>query len=311
MAMKALITGGAGFIGSTIARRLLAEGHEVVAFDNLETGSRHNLPPDVRLIVGDIRDEAALRQAVAGAEVVIHQAAMVSVALSVAEPWRCHEVNVLGTRKVLDAALRAGCRRVVMASSAAVYGNDPALPKHEALPPTPASPYAASKWMNEVDARYYGEYLGLETVCLRYFNVFGPRQRPDSPYSGVISIAADKLLAGQRFTVFGTGEQTRDFVFVEDVAGAVLAAAGRPGLAHEVVNVGRGERVSLLELLELMSRAVGVRLRLRFDAPRAGDVLHSLADVSRLADRLGYRAETSLAEGLARTLDWMQGAIAA
>jgi UDP-glucose 4-epimerase len=306
-----VITGGAGFIGSAIARRLLAEGHAVRAFDNLETGLRENLPPGVDLIEGDIRDPEALDAAFAGADAVAHMAAMVSVALSVEHPDRCWDVNVVGTRNVLDAARRAGARRVVLASSAAVYGNEPTLPKHEAMTPAPASPYAYGKWLNEVDAGYHGLYLGLETVCLRYFNVFGPRQRPDSPYSGVISIAAERLLQGRPFTVFGTGEQTRDFVYVEDVAGAVAAALSLPGLRHEVINVGRGEQVSLLALLRLMGDALGREPEFRFGPPRAGDVLHSVCDPTRLAERLHLQAETPLSEGLARTLAWMQGGVRA
>jgi UDP-glucose 4-epimerase len=304
--MRIVITGGAGFIGSTIADRLLAEGHDVAAFDNLETGSRHNVSADVRLVVGDIRNPDALEKAMIGADAVVHQAAMVSVSLSVAEPGRCWDVNATGTRRVLEAARRAGCRRVVLASSAAVYGNGPTLPKHEDLPVDPASPYAYAKWLNEADARYYAEHLGLETICLRYFNVFGPRQRPDSPYSGVISIAAERLLSGQPFTVFGTGEQTRDFVFVEDVAGAVTAALAVEHVPHAVVNVARGERVSLLQLLAQMGRAVGRSPDLRFAGPRQGDVMHSLADVSRLRHLLAYQAEVSLADGLERTLSWMR-----
>jgi UDP-glucose 4-epimerase len=304
--MKVLITGGAGFIGSTIARRFVRAGHEVVAFDNMETGDRTNLPAEVALVEGDVRDLAALTEAARGAEVIVHQAAMVSVARSVSEPALCWEVNVTGTQHALEAACRVGARRVLLASSAAVYGNAPGLPKREEMAPDWASPYAYSKWLNECDAGYYARYHGLETVCLRYFNVFGPRQRPDSPYSGVISIAAAKLLAGEPFTVNGTGEQSRDFVFSEDVAGAVLAGATAPGVSHAVLNVGRGERTSLLALLEAMGQAIGREPVLRFGPPRAGDVMHSQADVSRLAETLGFRARTPLVEGLARTLAWMR-----
>jgi UDP-glucose 4-epimerase len=305
--MRVLITGGAGFIGSAIARRLLAEGHTVRIFDNLETGAMANVPVGAEFVAGDVRSALAVGRAARGCDAIAHQAAMVSVTRSIAEPARCYDVNVVGTRNVLEAARQAGCMRVALASSAAVYGNAPSLPKREALPARPESPYAESKWLNEVDARYYGGYMGVETVCLRYFNVFGPHQRPDSPYSGVISIAASRLLADAPFTVFGTGAQTRDFVYVEDVARAVAAALTRPDLGHEVINVGRGERVSLLELLRLMGEAVGRKPRLRFDAPRPGDVLHSLADVSRMGRLLGVRAEVPLDAGLAATIDWMAG----
>lgn len=303
--MKVLITGGAGFIGSAIARRLLADGHAVRIFDNLETGSLANVPAEAEFVAGDVRAPLAVARAARGCDAIAHQAAMVSVVLSVDQPSRCYDVNVVGTRNVLEAARQAGCQRVVLASSAAVYGNAPGLPKREVLPPRPESPYAESKWLNEVDARYYGGYMGVETVCLRYFNVFGPRQRPDSPYSGVISIAARQLLAGATFTVFGTGAQTRDFIFVDDVARAVTAAISRPGLTHEVLNVGRGERVSLLELLRLLGEAVGCKPRVRFAEARPGDVLHSLADVSRLGRLLGVRAAVPLGVGLSATLAWM------
>ena len=304
--MKVLITGGAGFIGSTLARRLVADGHTVRVLDNLETGSPDNLIAGIDLLEGDIRDPQAVAAAMAGMDAVAHLAAMVSVAISVEEPRRCWDVNVVGTRRVLEAAREAGVRRVALASSAAVYGNEPTLPKREDSAVAPASPYAYSKWYNEVDAGYYGAYLGLETVALRFFNVYGPRQRPESPYSGVISIAADRLLTGQTFTVNGTGEQTRDFVYAEDVAGALESALTAPGITHEVVNVGRGERVSLLELLAVMGEAVGRAPSLAFGPPRAGDVLHSVCDPGRLADKLGYRARVPLAEGLARTIAWMR-----
>jgi UDP-glucose 4-epimerase len=231
---------------------------------------------------------------------------MVSVALSVTEPKLCWEVNVEGTRNALAAAHNAGCKRLVLASSAAVYGNAPGLPKQEDMVATPASPYGYSKWQNEVDAAYYGNYMGLETACMRFFNVFGPRQRPDSPYSGVISIASRQLLNDATFTVFGTGEQTRDFVFVEDVAGAVVTAAMHPGVKADVFNVGRGERVSLLELVEALGKALGKTPKLAYAEPRAGDVLHSLADVTRLNQKLGYVARVPLAQGLAATGAWMR-----
>jgi UDP-glucose 4-epimerase len=308
--MHVLITGGAGFIGSAVARALLSQGHRVRVLDNLETGARDNLPDGIDFVLGDVRDEAAVTQALAGCDAVVHLAAMVSVARSVAEPEHCWDVNVVGTRVVLEAARKAGCRRLVLASSAAVYGNEPTIPKRETMPPMPESPYGYSKWLNEVDAGYYGQYLGLETVCFRFFNVFGPRQRPDSPYSGVISIAAGKLLAGEPFTVFGSGEQTRDFVYVDDVAHAVVAGLTRPDIRHAVLNVGRGQSISLLELLTLMGQAIGQAPELRFAESRAGDVLHSEAEASRLEALLGVRAETPLERGVAEMLAWMQGAAA-
>lgn len=309
--MQFLITGGAGFIGSTVARRLLAEGHDVRVLDNFETGKADNVPAGVPVVRADVTDAAAVYAACAGADVVIHQAAMVSVSLSVTEPSRCYDVNVMGTRNVLEGARRAGCKRVVMASSAAVYGDAPALPKREDLPVMPLSPYAYAKWQNEVDAAYYDRFCGLETVCFRYFNVFGPRQDPASPYSGVISIACDRLLADRPFTVYGDGQQSRDFVYVEDVAAAVVKGATTPGIREAVINVGRGESVTVLELLATLGEALGKTPDLRFEPARAGDVRHSRSDASRLATQLGLRAEVSLADGLAATVAWLRAERAA
>jgi nucleoside-diphosphate-sugar epimerase len=305
--MNVLVTGGAGFIGSTVARRLLADGHAVTVLDNLETGKRHNIPDGIPLVHADIRDEAAVAAACVGQELVIHLAAMVSVSLSTVEPGRCFDINVRGTRNVLAAAGRAGCRRLVLASSAAVYGDEPTLPKREDLPPLPLSPYAYSKWQNEIDAAYFHRYCGLQTVCLRYFNVFGPRQDPASPYSGVISIASQRLLSRQPFTVYGDGLQTRDFVFVEDIAAAVIAACSRPQAAGSVINVGRGERVTLLELVSRLGEVIGVTPELRFEGPRAGDVRHSLADITRLREQLGIGSQIDLKTGLAATIAWLRG----
>ncbi|MBL9005262.1 MAG: NAD-dependent epimerase/dehydratase family protein [Myxococcales bacterium] len=304
--MKVLVTGGAGFIGSTVVRRLLAGGQDVQVLDNLETGKLRNLPADVLCIKADVRDEAAVRAACVGCELVIHLAAMVSVSLSTVEPERCFDINVSGTRNVLAAARGAGCRRVVLASSAAVYGDEPTLPKREDMPAMPLSPYAYAKWQNEIDAAYFQRFCGLETVCLRFFNVFGPRQDPASPYSGVISIAARRLLSQQPFTVFGDGLQTRDFVFVEDVAAALLAAAQSPQAVGSIINVGRGERVTLLQLVQELSDVIGVQPALQFADPRAGDVRHSLSDVTRLRTQLGIHSQVDLKTGLATTIDWMR-----
>jgi UDP-glucose 4-epimerase len=305
--MKLLVTGGAGFIGSTVVDMAIAQGHDVRVYDNLETGVRTNVNAAATFIHGDIRDGEALHEAMAGVDTVIHLAAMVSVERSVRDPQTCWDVNVAGTHNVLTVAQAVGCRRIVLASSAAVYGNSEISPKQEGLTPEPASPYAYSKWMNEVHAEYFSRYLELETVCLRFFNVYGPRQRPDSPYAGVISIAAAQLLAGKPFTVHGTGEQTRDFVFVDDVAGAVLAGATRPGLKHEVVNVGNGESISLLELLKTMGVALHAEPNLKFGPARAGDVLHSRAETGRLHNALGYAPKVGLQEGLTRTMNWLKG----
>lgn len=314
--MRVLITGGAGFIGSTVARELLAQGHEAVVLDDLSTGLASNLPAGVPLHVGDVADVSAVMEAMDGCQGVVHLAAMVSVALSVTEPGPCHRINVVGSQTVFQAAAALGLTRVVYASSAAVYGARPELPKREDQAPHLASPYAASKWQNEIDADYLSRWQGVESVGLRFFNVYGPRQRPDSPYSGVISIAADRLLRQAPFTVFGDGLQSRDFVYSEDVARAVVAALTQPlpkpaeGLASALVfNVGTGRSTTLLDLVAAMEGALGRKAELQFGPDRAGDLKHSLADPGALAEALGVRAEVRVQEGLAQTLAWMQGAL--
>jgi nucleoside-diphosphate-sugar epimerase len=302
--MNLLVTGGAGFIGSTIVDRLMRQGHDIKVFDNFETGSRANLPAGIEVICGDVRDATALINASQGMDGIIHQAAMVSVPGSVAAPGTCFDINVQGTRNVLEAARQAGCRRVVLASTSAIYGENPDLPAKEDAPAAPASPYAYSKWLNEIDAAYYARYHGLETVALRYFNVFGPRQRNDSPYSGVIAIVLRALLAKQPITVYGTGLQTRDFVYVEDVATAVGQAIATPRLHNEVINVGQGQQVTLLELIETAAQLIGSDPELVFAPPRAGDVPHSRADISRLRDTLHHTPGVSLSVGLKHTLKW-------
>lgn len=302
--MRILVTGGAGFIGSALTWKLIEGGHEVTVFDNLETGDRLAVPDAARLIVGDIRDQVALKEAMPGHEAVVHLAAMVSVARSVQEPDLCRNINVDGTRNVLEAARRGGVRRFVLASTAAVYGNNSQLPKREELFPEPASPYAFTKWINEIDARFEAEYLGLEAVCLRFFNVYGPRQRPDSPYSGIITIAIDRMLRGQPITIFGDGQQTRDFVYVEDVAVSIAAAVTQSGLVSELVNIGTGERISLLQLLETLEGVMGERAQLSFSPSRPGDVRHSVAYVARMLKLLGMKPTTKLERGLQVTVEW-------
>jgi UDP-glucose 4-epimerase len=304
--VKILVTGGAGFIGSAIVRRLLSVGYEVVVFDNFETGRRANVPADVAVVEGDIRDPEALRRACRGVDDVVHQAAMVSVPISVAEPSRCWDINVSGTRNVLEAALGAGCRRVTMASSAAVYGSAPPLPTSEDAALAPASPYAYSKYLNEIDARYFGRYTALETLCFRYFNVYGPGQSPTSPYSGVISILARQLLLGAPITIFGSGIQTRDFVFVGDVAAVVMGSLALPRLDVEVLNVGQGRQVTLLELIAKLAQVLGRAPEIHFAEKRAGDVMHSVASIKALTGALAYRPNTLLVDGLRMTTNWMQ-----
>ncbi len=302
-----LVTGGAGFIGASVVRRLLADGHQVTVFDDLSMGERANLPGDVELIVGDVRDRHAIGTACRTRDAVVHLAAFVSVPASFTEAPRCRAVNVEGTRHVLDGAARAGTSRVVLASTAAVYGPSPTVPTHETAQPSPASPYADSKLAAE---RAVGATrpLGLQTVALRFFNVYGPRQRPDSAYAGVVAKAMKRIAAGEPMVVFGDGLQTRDYVFVDDVAQAVVAAAFHPGVDGLAINVGRGEELTLLDLLATVGKVVGREPKLVFEPPRAGDARRSVADVGRLSTILGIRARTPLATGLADLHAWMNSA---
>ncbi len=303
-----LVTGGAGFIGSHIVEALVAEGATVRVFDNLATGHRENLDPVKgrhTLIEGDIRDTAALATAMRGVEYVFHEAAMVSVPLSCEKPRECHEINATGTLNVLLAAREAGARRVVMACTAAAYGNNPALPKREAMRPEPESPYGLTKVAGEYYLRAFAQLYGLQTAGLRYFNVYGPRQDPKSMYSGVISKFVEVLTAGGTPTVFGDGRQTRDFVFVKDVVQANLKAMhATPLEPGEVFNVGTGQAVSLLDLLAVLGDLTGSHSAPKFAPPRVGDVLHSLADITLARRVLGYEPRTSIRDGLQELLNW-------
>jgi len=308
LAMKALVTGGAGFIGSHIAERLVRAGHSVRVLDNFSAGKRSNLAgfsSDVEVIEGDIRDPKLLSVAVAGCEVVFHEAALVSVPYSVEHPVETHEINIRGTLNVLEAARAARARRVVFASSAAIYGDDPTLPKSEAMLPTPISPYGVEKVTAEHYLRAYSALYGVETVALRYFNVFGPRQDPGSPYSGVISIFVDRAVAKKGVTIFGDGHASRDFVFVADVVDANLAAATREGISGQVFNIARGQRTTLNELAAMLGRIVGREIAVTHAAPRAGDIVDSLADVSRAKARLGFEAKVGVEEGLEELVKYM------
>ncbi len=304
---KALITGGAGFIGSHIAETLVAEGCEVHVLDNLSSGHRENLAPvqdRVRFFEGDIRDPDALREAVQGCEVIFHEAALVSVPLSVKEPVSSAEINEMGTLQVLEAARKYGVRRVVLASSSAIYGDDPEMPKREEMPPRPLSPYAVQKLTGEFYARLYHELYGLETVCLRYFNVYGPRQDPSSPYSGVISIFMTLAAEKRPPSIYGDGEQSRDFVFVKDVVQANILAADTPGAGGERLNVGTGRSVTVNQLWGAVCRMTGLELSPNYEPPRAGDIRESLADIDRARNLLGFDPAFSFEEGLEKTLAW-------
>jgi UDP-glucose 4-epimerase len=297
---RVLVTGGAGFIGSHLARRLAALGAGVRVIDDLSTGSRDNLAgveADLRL--ASILDERALRAAMDGCRFVYHEAAMVSVPLSVEDPSRCAEINILGTERVLEAAREAGVQRVVFASSSAVYGDEPNLPSTERDPIDCRSPYAASKAAGEALMTAFGRCYDISTVSLRYFNIYGPRQDPNSPYAAVIAAFLSALQAGRPPTIFGDGEQTRDFTCVDDVVEANLRAATcAKHLAGEIMNIGTGVQSSLLDVLAALGQALDVDVELRFEAERAGDVRHSVADISKAQAMIGFRPGVTLDDGL-------------
>lgn len=307
---RALVTGGAGFIGSHLVEALVATGCRVTVLDNLSTGHRRNLTGlggPVTFVEGDIRDADLLNQVTQGCEVVFHQAAVVSVSQSVEDPAHSCEVNGLGTVRVLDASRRNGVRRVVMASSSAVYGDDPGLPKTEAMQPGPLSPYAIQKLAGEWYASIAGPLYGLETVCLRYFNVFGPRQDPSSPYSGVISIFMTRATDGQSPVIYGDGNQTRDFIYVKDVVRANLLAGTHDAAAGQVFNVGTGSAIRIGDLWRLIGELAGVARDPIFGPARAGDIRESVSEIGRIKRRLGFDPQVALRQGLIETLNWYRG----
>ncbi len=306
---SALVTGGAGFIGSHLVDRLLLEGWSVRVIDDFSSGRVENLADArarVELVQGDLCDEETLAQVTEGIDVVFHQGAVPSVPRSVEEPLRTNHVNVTGTLLVLEQARRAGVRRVVYAASSSAYGDAPELPKVESMPPRPRSPYALQKYAGEVYCRLYHELYGLETVALRYFNVFGPRQDPASEYAAVVPRFVEACLAGRAACVYGDGEQTRDFTFVEDAVRANLLAAQAPKAPGQVVNVAGGKRVSLNQLLGEIQDLTGTGLEPVHQAPRPGDVRDSLADLRRAREALGFEPSVSLREGLRRTIEHMR-----
>lgn len=302
------ITGGAGFIGSHLVEEVLRRGHSVRVVDNLSTGRRENLPAAgaVEVVVGDVSDPAVARRAAAGATVVLHQAAIPSVPRSVEDPAASHRANVEGTLQILLAARDAGVSRLVFAGSSSVYGNAAALAKREDMRPHPLSPYALQKLVGEEYCRLFTELYGLETVVTRYFNVFGPRQSPGSPYSGVISLFIDAMLAGRSPRIYGDGEQTRDFTYVDDVVQGVLLAAERPGVAGRVLNVAAGGRVSLLDVISALQTILQTTVDPILGPPRAGDVRHSTADISEAKRLLGFEPKTTFADGLRQTVTWFR-----
>ena len=305
-----LVTGGAGFIGSHLAQRLLDEGARVRVLDDLSTGRRQNLEgfaDRVELLEASVTDPEACARACRGVDYVLHQAALPAVQRSVARPRATHDVNATGTLNVLLAAREAGVRRVVYAGSSSAYGDTPTLPKHEAMPSFPMSPYAIAKLTGERYAAVFPRLYGLQTVVLRYFNVFGPRQDPASTYSAVIPRFILHALEGTPPTIHGDGEQTRDFTYIENVVRANFRACFAPEAAvGGVFNVGCGEAVSIRRLWEEIREITGARLEAEHVPRRAGDVRDSLADLTRIRRTLGYRVEVPLAEGLRRTADWLR-----
>lgn len=303
-----VVTGGAGFIGSHIASALSASGARVRVLDDLSTGHRENLDEiggDIDFIEGSVADESVLKKALDGAELVFHEAAIPSVPRSVAEPTQTHIASVDGTFSLLLAARDQKVRRVVYAASSSAYGDQPTLPKSEQMAPDPLSPYAVAKLVGEYYCQVFTRVYGLETVSLRYFNVFGPRQDPGSQYSGVVSRFISALLGSERPVIYGDGEQSRDFTYIENVVAANLSAASATGAVGKVINVANGARITLNELLAELKELTGKQdVTAEYLEPRVGDVRHSLADITMARELLGYESKVDLREGLKRTLDW-------
>jgi UDP-glucose 4-epimerase len=306
--MRVCVTGGAGFIGSHLCDALVEHGARVTVIDDLSQGLRANLDgvaTQVRLVEASILDESALADALDGATIVFHQAALASVPRSVEDPDRYFEVNAIGTHRVLESARRQGVERVVYAASSSVYGDQPGQPRVETMAPDPRSPYAATKCVGEQLLRAYASCYGMSGVSLRYFNIFGPRQRPDSPYAAVVPRFAEALGAGRRPVIYGDGEQTRDFTFVANAVDAnLLAGASERDLAGEVVNVGCGEGLSVNALLEAVARELGVEPACDREPARTGDVRDSVASIDATRALIGYEPLVDLATGLRGTVGW-------
>jgi UDP-glucose 4-epimerase len=305
--MNVLVTGGAGFIGSHIVRGLLERGDRVRVLDNFSTGKRENLAGlDVEIVEADLRNASRVTSACRGIETIFHQAAFVSVPQSMREPTECFDVNVTGTASLLQAAHKYGVKRVVFASSAAVYGDSDAYPLAEETPLRPLSPYAASKRVDEIYGQLYTTSFGLEVVGLRYFNVYGPRQRPDSQYAAAVPIFIRRLLDGKPITIFGDGGQTRDLIFVGDVVRANLAAAAHPSAPGGVFNICTGQETRIIDLVEILQELFPSAPAPEFAEPRAGDIYRSIGSPQLASERLGFRAQTSLEDGLKQTVEWMR-----
>ncbi|MEW5717447.1 MAG: SDR family oxidoreductase [Chloroflexota bacterium] len=303
----ALVTGGAGFIGSHLVEGLRARDYKVRVLDNFSTGRRENLASvltQIELLEGSVANLTTARAAMRNVDVVFHQAALPSVPRSVANPLESNEVNITGTVNILVAARDAGVKRVVYAASSSAYGNQPALPKVETMTPEPLSPYAIGKLAGEMYARAFTQLYGLSTVSLRYFNVFGPRQDPTTQYAGVIAKFMTCAIEGKRYPVYGDGEQSRDFTYVENVVNANIFAAERPIEGAPIINIAYGERTTLNQIIKILNELTGQNLAAEYGPERAGDVKHSHADVTLAGKLLGYEPMVDLREGLKRTLAW-------
>lgn len=312
--MNYLVTGGAGFIGSHIAQTLLERGESVRILDNFSTGRRENVEVlkrqfeqnQLEVLEGDVREASHVKAAVSGVEIIFHEAAFVSVPQSMDEPQECFDVNLTGTSLLFDAARKAGVRRAVVASSAAVYGESDALPLVEETPLQPKSPYAVSKRVNEMYAELFTNSFNFDVVALRYFNVYGPRQRPDSMYAAAVPIFARLLLDGKPVTVYGDGGQTRDLINIRDVVRANIVASEHPNAAGKVFNVCTGVETRLLDLLEVLYDLFPNAPQTEFAAPRAGDIYRSVGSPQKALDVMGFSAQVSLEDGLKETVEWMR-----
>lgn len=312
--MRYLVTGGAGFIGSNLVDELVRRGHNIVVLDDLSTGKESNLASiraKIDLRIGSIIDLATVQSACKGADYVIHLAARASVPRSVANPIETNAVNIDGTLNVLVAARDAKVRRFVYAASSSAYGESPTLPKSEKMPAEPISPYGVTKYVGELYAQVFGRVYGLENASVRYFNVFGPRQDPTSQYSGVLSRFMLAVIRDEPPVIFGDGEQSRDFTYVDNVVDETLRACEAEGASGKVFNGGTGERVTLNEVIKLLGKITGKNIRAKYEPPRTGDILHSQADISLARQVLGYEPKVLFEEGLRRTWEWYKSAYSA
>ncbi len=308
-----LVTGGAGFIGSHLVEALVTQGEDVTVLDNLSTGYRHNIEPwmdRIEFIEGDLVDAKAVERALEGVEYVFHQAALASVPRSVEAPLDTNAACVTGTVQLLDLARKAGVKRLVYAASSSAYGDQPFSSKRETDLPSPLSPYAAAKLAGEAYCQAFYHTYGFETVCIRYFNVFGPRQDPGSPYSAVIPIFITAMLEGRRPVIFGNGMQSRDFTFVTNVVRGNLLAMKAQGVAGRVFNVANGQSTTLLQLVDALNRFLGTDVEPEFAPPRPGDVMESMADISQAREALGYEPVVYFEEGLERSIDYYRSLVA-